>query len=144
MKKFLITLICLVCSLSMYSYDWEHISLSGGAEAVANYSWRGFAEGGLSLQPWLEFSAYGVTVGTWANVGSGVYSDFYHLVPEIDVYLSYTCPGDWVTAKVTHFYYFSGSKYFNFAYDKAFAEDPQSQTEVELTVRPLMFMEENN
>ena len=134
MKKFLITLICLVCSLSMYSYDWEHISLSGGAEAVANYSWRGFAEGGLSLQPWLEFSAYGVTVGTWANIGSGVYSDFYHLVPEIDVYLSYTCPGDWVTAKATHFYYFGGSKYFNFAYDKAFAEDPQSQTEVELTV----------
>ena len=144
MKKFLLTLICLICSLSMFSYDWEHISLSGGAEAIANYSWRGFAQGGLSVQPWLEFSAYGVTVGTWASVGSGTYDDFNHLVPEIDIYLSYTCPGDWATLMATHYYYFQGSKYFNFAYDKSLVEDPQSQTELELTIRPLMFMEENN
>lgn len=142
MKKFLVFLFGIFCSLSMNAYDWEHVSLSGGAEAIANYSWRGFAQGGVSFQPWLEFSTYGLTIGTWASVGSGVYSDFNKFVPEIDVYLSYTCPGDWVSLMFTHYYYFEGEKYFNFAYDVDKAGS--SQTEVELTVRPLQFLEENN
>ena len=142
MKKLLIGLLCLICSLSSYAYDWEHVSLNGGGDIIANYTWRGFAQGGVSFQPWVEFSAYGVTVGTWASVGSGVYSDFYKLVPEIDIYLSYTTPGDWATAMITHYYYFGGEKYFNFAYDKPLVGT--TQDEVELIVRPLMFMEENN
>lgn len=143
MKKFLISLLCLICSLSSYAYDWEHVSLSGGCDFITHYTWRGFIKGSVSLQPWIEFSAYGVSVGTQASVGSGVYSDFYHkFVPRIDVYLSYTTPGNWVSTKVTHYYYFAGEKYFNFAYDKSFAGT--TQDEVELTVRPLMFMEEYN
>jgi hypothetical protein len=142
MKKFLISLLCLLCSFSSYAYDWEHVSLSGGGDIIANYTWRGFAQGGVSFQPWVEFSAYGVTVGTWASVGSGVYSDFCQFISEIDIYLSYTTPGDWVTAVITHYYYFGGEKYFNFAYDKSIAGS--TQDEVELTIRPLMLLEENN
>ena len=132
----------LICSLSTHAYDWEHISLNGGGNIIANYTWRGFAHGGVSFQPWVEFSAYGVTIGTWVSVGSGVYSDFCQFVPEIDIYLSYTTPGDWTTARIAHYYYFGGEKYFNFAYDKSLVGS--TQDEVELTIRPLMFMEENN
>ena len=142
MKKFLLTLLIGLCSLSLYAYDWEHVSLSGGAEAVANYSWRGFAQGGLSFQPWLEFSTYGVTIGTWANVGMDGYEKPIGFYPEIDVYLSYTCPGDWATVLFTHYYYFGGEKYFNFAYDKTLAGT--TQDEIELTIRPIQFMEKNN
>lgn len=142
MKKFLICLSYLICSLSTYAYDWEHISLNGGGDIIANYAWRGFVQGGVSFQPWLEFSAYGVSIGTWASIGEGAYSNFNKLQSKIDVYLSYTTPGDWVTAMVTHYYYFAGEKYFNFAYDKSLAGT--TRDEVELTVRPLMFMEEHN
>lgn len=142
MKKLLLTLLIGLCSLSINAYDWEHVSLSGGADIHANYSWRGFAQGGLSFQPWVEFSTYGVTIGTWANVGMDGYEKPIGFYPEIDVYLSYTCPGDWATLKFTHYYYFGGEKYFNFAYDKTLAGS--TQDEVELTIRPLMFMEENN
>lgn len=141
MKKILLLITIAFCSLTVNAYDWEHVSLSGGAEAIANYSWRGFAQGGLSLQPWLEFSTYGLTIGTWGNVGSGTYNDFYQLVPEIDVYLSYTVPGDWVTVMLTHYYYFD-DKYFNFSYDAD--KVGSTQTELELTIRPLQFLEENN
>lgn len=144
MKKILLALLIGLYSLSMNAYDWEYVSFSGGAEAIANYSWRGFAQGGLSLQPWLEFSAYGVAIGTWANVGMDGYEKPIGFYPEIDVYLSYTCPGEWATLMFTHYYYFRGTKYFNFAYDKNFAEDWQAQDEIELTIRPLQFLEENN
>ena len=43
------------------------------------------------------------------SVGSGTYDDFNQLVPELDLYLSYTTPDEHFTLGLTHYYYFDGS-----------------------------------
>lgn len=144
MKKLILSFLFIVCALTTYAYDWKTVSLSGGVELMANYSWRGFEQGGVACQPQVEFSSYGITIGAFASVSSGVYSDFCQFNPEIDIYLSYTAPSDWFTILFTHYYYFEKSNFINFAYGINLAEDPQSQTEFELTIRPLKFLEENN
>jgi len=39
-----------------------------GAEFVSSYIWRGQHLGGISVQPWLEYSKGGFTIGTWSSV----------------------------------------------------------------------------
>ena len=108
MKKLLILLLAIL-PLFAKAYDWEHVSLSGGAEVVSDYNWRGQNIGGLSVQPYVEFSAYGFNIGAWGSVGSGSYTEFKQLVPELDLYVSYTSPDEHFTLGLTHYYYFDGS-----------------------------------
>lgn len=136
MKKFLITLIILFSALSANAYDFEKFSVSGGADAMANYTFRGVNLGGLSVQPWAEISSYGFTFGAWGNIGSGPYDDFNRLVPELDLYLSYTTPLDIFTIKITQLYYFDGSKYFNFSYDPEKVGSTQTELEGYFQLHP--------
>ena len=107
MKKLFLMLFAILPLLT-YAYDWERVSLSGGAEVVSDYNWRGQNIGGLSIQPYVEFSTYGFNIGAWGSVGSGTYDDFNQLVPELDLYLSYTTPDEHFTLGLTHYYYFDG------------------------------------
>ena len=117
MKKFLFAVVATITIVSTTNArDFDKFSVSGGAELVANYNFRGVNIGGFSLQPWVELSSYGVAVGAWGSIGSMPYSTeaFKTGNYELDVYLSYTTPLDIFTIKVTHLYYFDGSPYFDY------------------------------
>ena len=130
MKK-IILYILLACSSLVHAYDWENYSLSGGTEIVSNYNWRGTNVGGLSLQPWVEFSIYGLSVEAWSSLGSGTYDDFYQFVPELDLSLSYTFLDDHITIGFSHYYYFEGPFFGgNYYLDNI----GSSQSEFELSV----------
>jgi hypothetical protein len=110
MKKIKSLILCLFLALTQftYAYDWENCSLSAGVEVVTNYNWRGQNIGGLSTQPWVEFSAYGFNIGAWGSVGSGPHDDFNQFIPELDLSFSYTSPDEHFTLGLTHYYYFDG------------------------------------
>ena len=134
MKKILCTFIALMAIvINTNAYDFEKFSVSGGAELVANYNFRGVNLGGLSLQPWGEISSYGFAAGFWGSVGSMPYATdgFKAGNYELDLYVSYTTPLDIFTIKATHFYYFDGSPYFSYANDGS----SSTQTEIEGTFR---------
>lgn len=107
MKKLFLILFAIL-PMFVSAYDWEHVSLSGGAEVVSDYYWRGQHTSGLTIQPYVEVSSYGFTLGAWGNVGAGPYNDFNQLIPELDLYLSYTSPDEHFTLGLTHYYYFEG------------------------------------
>ena len=132
MKKILCTLIALIAIvINANAYDFNKFSVSGGAELVANYNFRGVNLGGLSLQSWGEISSYGFAAGFWGSVGSMPYATDGFKVGnyELDLYVSYTTPLDIFTIKATHFYYFDGSPYFSYANDGS----SSTQTEIEGT-----------
>ena len=135
MKKLLIILCVLFLNLGgniINAYDFKHVSLNGGADINANYLFRGSTYGGLNLQPWIELNYKWFTLGVWNNVGFGNYFEkFNTLVPETDVYFSVTCPGDWVTLSVTHYYYYDESKFFGYKND----DSNSTQTELGLEIR---------
>ena len=127
-------------SLMTFAVDFGPVGVSVSADVVSHYLYRGEVLGGLSLQPSVEVSAYGLTAGTWGNIGMTSYMDYYDTKafnkefafnPEIDVYLSYTTPGDWVSVSVTHYFYFDGSKYFDYSADTA----NHTQTEIHAQVK---------
>lgn len=134
MKKILFTILAVfVMFTSANAYDFNKYSINGGADLMANYDFRGVNLGGLSLQPWAEFSSYGLTFGAWGSIGSLPYDtdDGYHGFGsgnyELDLYLSYTTPLDIFTLKVTHLYYFDGSPFFDYTNDGS----SSTQTELE-------------
>lgn len=128
MKKLVMLFACLLVMMHANAYDFKKVSVNTAVDIMGNYNFRGFNLGGLSLQPWIDFSAYGFTVGAWGNIGSGKGSDFNVLVPELDIYLMYATPKDIFTIKLTHMYYFSG-KFFSLNYDEPNLST--SQTEIE-------------
>ena len=139
MKKLYSLLLGLAMSLMTFAVDFGPVGVSVSTDVVSHYLYRGTVLGGLSVQPCVEVSAYGFTAGAWGSVGmspywnykNNVFSDSITFVPELDVYLSYTTPGDWVSISVTQFYYFDGSKYFNYAADTL----NSTQTEIHAQVK---------
>ena len=61
----------------------EKIAVDAGADLVSSYVWRGMYQTGVSIQPSLNLSAYGVTFGAWGS------TDFSTTAKELDFYLSY-------------------------------------------------------
>lgn len=126
-------------SLMTFAIDLGPVEVSVSADVVSHYLYRGTVLGGISLQPCVEVSAYGLTAGAWGNVGPGPYMDYdkktwnkpLEFNPELDVYLSYTTPGDWVTVSVTQFFYFDESGFFNYRNDTA----NKTQTELHAQVK---------
>lgn len=128
-------ILCLFLALSAvtYAHDWNHCSLSGGAEVVTDYNWRGTNIGGISAQPWVEFSTYGFNIGAWGSVGSGTHDDFNQFIPELDLYISYTTPDGHFTLGLTHYYYFD-DHFFNYSYDLNKYGTTQSEINVNILV----------
>lgn len=88
-----------------------------GADMVNRYVWRGadFGES-LSVQPTLEFSVEGFTVGSWGSYATNPQSAN---VNEHDLYANYTVEtsGGTFSAGLTDYYFPSDSSYFNFESD---------------------------
>jgi len=137
MKKILFIIFAMFAFvITTNAHEFTKCSLDAGVELNANYLFRGNVLGGLSIQPWVEFTSYGFTFGAWGSYGSGTYDDFTNNISnkELDLFLSYTTPGDYVTLKITHFYYFDSSQFFNYSYDKG--KYCSSQTELMTEIKP--------
>jgi hypothetical protein len=81
-KKMLI----LFSLLSICFLDLNAQELSGGADIMSRYVWRGRDFGNSpSIQPCIEFSVAGFTLGTW-----GAFSTNSNNFQEHDIYLSYS------------------------------------------------------
>jgi uncharacterized protein (TIGR02001 family) len=66
----------------------EDVTGSAGADITSAYIFRGgTVNDDMNVQPYIEASAYGVTVGTWANLNTDASQ-----MDEIDYYISYDIP----------------------------------------------------
>jgi len=115
MKKQLLVLFCLVCSLTT-AWSWEYetpeFGWSVGTDIVSSYLWRGTNLGGFALQPDLNIGWGGLEADLWFNVGAADWT-FKDMAPEFDLTLSYSIAG--LKLGVNHQHYFGeGEKFFDF------------------------------
>jgi len=113
MKKLFISLaIILVFPLSFMAQEAESsVELDLGTDIVSSYVWRGLSfSSGLNLQPWLNLSAGGFSVGAWGSFSTT--GDFL----EPDFYLSYAAGS--FAATLTDFHGNSGADFFNYKSDE--------------------------
>lgn len=80
--------------------------VSVGADVVSTYVWRGVAYGGPSIQPYVDYTSGGFSVGAWG-------SQSYDGGQEMDLYLSYGFDFG-LSVGVTDYYY-PGTEYFDFS-----------------------------
>ncbi len=82
-----------------------------GTDIVSSYVWRGTKLSGPALQPYLEYSVEGFTIGSWGSFG------FNDQVAEADLYVSYNF-GFGLSLGVTDYYY-QGAPYFRYTTDSS-------------------------
>jgi len=100
MKKIITILAFFAATVAMYGKEKESkFSVDVEADLVSSYVWRGMYQTGVSVQPALSLSAYGVTLGTWGS------TDFSTFAKELDFYISYEIGG--FSVSVTN-YWWSG------------------------------------
>ena len=136
MKKFLLSIAALL--LIFYTVKAEKpekpkFSYNVNVDLTSAYLWRGFYDGGLSLQPSVNLNYGNFTVGAWGNLGSSdwKFNDDTYFFPELDIYLIYYIKQFKVS--VTHLHYFD-SKYFDFSNGVSLKhEGNTNQTEVMLS-----------
>jgi hypothetical protein len=74
-----------VFSSGVYAQEKHcRVELSGGADIVSNYMWRGLREAGISIQPQMSLSAGGFALKAWGS--SAFASEAYR---EMDLSISY-------------------------------------------------------
>ena len=84
----------------------EESPVSVGVDLYSTYVWRGVAYGGPSLQPWVDFTSGGFSVGAWE-------SQSYDGGQEMDLYMSYAF--DFGLSLGVTDYYYPGTSYFDFS-----------------------------
>jgi uncharacterized protein (TIGR02001 family) len=82
---------------------------TAGVDLVSSYVWRGVKYGGPALQPMVEFSKSGFSIGAWGSFGIGPVDE---AVNEADLYVSYGF--DFGLSLGVSDYYYQGSPYFEF------------------------------
>jgi uncharacterized protein (TIGR02001 family) len=107
----ILSIVCFLTALIPEGMSQEESSspFSVGTDIYSNYIWRGSKFGnGPAVQPYIEFSAGGFTLGSW---GSFCISDTE--AAEADLYLSYGF--DFGLSLGLTDYYFPGSEYFDYS-----------------------------
>jgi len=79
---------------------------STGVDLYSSYVWRGTNFSGPSLQPYVDFTAGGFSIGAWGSQG---YDGF----QEMDLYLSYGF--DFGLSLGLTDYYYPGTEYFDYS-----------------------------
>lgn len=86
LKVYFLSLVVLVSGLSVLNAQEEVEEASSpvtvGADLVSTYVWRGSAFSGPSIQPYVDFTTGGFSIGAWGSQG---YDGF----QEMDLYVSY-------------------------------------------------------
>ncbi len=101
-KILVLALVAVIC----FSNSAKAQELSVGADVTSSYVWRGTKFSGLSIQPTIDFTAGGFSIGTWGSAGLDGFL-------EMDLYTKYTF-GFGLSLGLTD-YYFPGSDYFDFS-----------------------------
>ncbi len=106
MKKVIITLAFLVATISISAQEKKEskFSVDAGADLVSSYVWRGMYQTGVSVQPSLNLSVYGITLGAWGS------NDFSTLAKEVDFYVSYEIGG--FSATITDYWWMGEGESF--------------------------------
>ena len=91
---------------NLKSQEEEGSAVSAGFDLYSTYVWRGVAYGGPSLQPYVDFTTGGFSVGAWG-------SQSYDGGQEMDLYLSYGF--DFGLSLGLTDYYYPGTPYFEFS-----------------------------
>ncbi|MFI3323841.1 MAG: hypothetical protein SNI45_00860 [Rikenellaceae bacterium] len=87
------------------------VSVSGGADFVSTYVWRGARLGGASIQPYAELAIGDLAIGAWGSNGLISATD----EKELDFYVSYSLGN--LSATVTNYFCAAESAaYFNGAH----------------------------
>lgn len=103
-RKIAVVIMSLFATVASYGQD-KKLTVDAGADLVSSYVWRGTYQTGVSIQPTLSLSAYGVTIGGWGS------TDFSTEAKELDFYLSYEIKG--FSVGVTDYWWSGeGSSYF--------------------------------
>ena len=90
MKKLIaikITAILLLSATTVAYGQDKKWTITAEADLVSSYVWRGMYQTGVSIQPLLSLSVYGITLGSWGS------SDFSAFTKEVDFFLSYETGG---------------------------------------------------
>ncbi|MGB4415178.1 MAG: TorF family putative porin [Paludibacter sp.] len=98
-KVFAIVFIALVATTSVKAQEF-----SVNADIVSSYVWRGVQYSGASIQPTLQFSTGGFSIGSWGSAG---FDGFL----EMDLYAKYAFDFG-LTVGLTDYYY-PGTDYFD-------------------------------
>ncbi len=91
---------------NLKAQEEEESAVSAGFDLYSTYVWRGVAYGGPSLQPYVDFTTGGFSVGAWG-------SQSYDGGQEMDLYLSYGF--DFGLSLGLTDYYYPGTPYFEFS-----------------------------
>ena len=106
MKK--VKIIMIVMLTGIFSLHIRPQSVSTGLDLVSTYVWRGTKLSGASIQPLLQFTKGGFSIGSWGSAG---FDGFL----EMDLFARYAFNFG-LTAGLTD-YYFPGTNYFNYSKD---------------------------
>ena len=99
-KIFAVAIIALVASTSVKAQEF-----SVNADIVSSYVWRGVQYSGASIQPTLQFTAGGFSIGSWGSAG---FDGFL----EMDLYAKYAF--DFGLSLGVTDYYYPGTNYFDY------------------------------
>lgn len=115
MKLSFLTALTAICLISFDLYAQEESEkespFSFGTDIVSSYVWRGTKLSGPALQPYLEYSIAGLTIGSWGSFG------FNDQVAEADLYASYSFNYG-LSIGITDYYY-QGAPYFRYTTDSS-------------------------
>jgi len=123
MKKVLVLAAAMMAVVLSAKAEAE-FAYDAGLEVVSSYIWRGQYNGGLSVQPDVEFGYDGeissLRIGAWGNVGASdwlfkKYKDentaYTQLTKELDIVASFSIVG--LSVGFNHYYYCDGTSFFN-------------------------------
>ena len=112
MKKIFALVAATMVTIGTWAYEFPGFEWTVGADVTTAYLWRGLNLGGLAIQPDVMIGYGGLRLEGWANISPKDYT-FKEINPELDVTLSYSIVG--LTVGATHYYYFDGTKYFDYS-----------------------------
>ncbi len=103
MKKFILSLAVAVCAMTAAKAE---VVVSGGADFVSDYVWRGADQGsGVSIQPGVEVSAGNFSVSAWGNQSLTKKN-----VRELDFTVGYSLGS--LSVAYTNYWWAGGDDYF--------------------------------
>lgn len=101
MKVFAVAMVALMAASSAKAQEFK-----ASADVVSSYVWRGTQFSGASIQPTLDFTAGGFSIGSWGSAGLDGFL-------EMDLYAKYAFDFG-LTLGLTDYYY-PGTSYFDFS-----------------------------